>query len=134
MDELQQGGIKYSSFLMAALDKKRFLDEEGQYMAFKHMDMVRNRQDNDGFITVSDLKAVFDSTEDDFSDQELTSMIQEFCQNGENRLGFPQFREMMQGSCHSVLDQPSPTAISATMQSRRSSVKQRVSLLSEGYN
>lgn len=98
MDELQQGGIKYSNFLMAALDRKRFLDEEGQYMAFKHMDMVRNRQDNDGFITVADLKAVFDSSEDSFSDQELATMIQEFCQQGENRLGFPQFREMMQGT------------------------------------
>lgn len=119
---------------MAALDKKRFLDEEGQYMAFKHMDMVRNSQDNDGFITVSDLKAVFDSTEDGFSDQELTSMIEEFCESGENRLGFPQFREMMQGTSYLVLDQPSPAAISATLQSRRSSVKQRVSLLSEGYH
>ena len=98
MDEMQQGGIKYSTFLMAALDRKRFLDEEGLYMAFKHMDMVRNRQDNDGFITVADLKAVFDSTEDSFSDPELTQMIQEFCQQGENRLGFPEFREMMQGT------------------------------------
>ena len=131
IDELQQGGIKYSTFLMAALDKKRFLDEEGLYMAFQHMDMVRNSQDNDGFITVADLKGVFDTSDDTFSDQELSSMLQEFCPVGEIRLGFPQFREMMQGTRHSALDQPSPVSMSANMQSRRSSIRQRVSLLSD---
>lgn len=134
MGEMQQGGIRYSSFLMAALDKKRFLDEEGLYMAFKHMDLVRDMQDNDGFITVTDLKVVFDQAEEPFSDQELTVMIQEFCGQGESRLGFPQFKAMMQGRGYLVLDQPSPATISASMQSRRSSVRQRVSILSDNFN
>ena len=40
VDELQQKGMKYSNFIMATIDRKKLLDREIVYMAFKHLDYV----------------------------------------------------------------------------------------------
>ena len=95
VDELQQNGIKYSNFIMATLDRKKFLDREVIYMAFKHLDYVRNRQDNDGFITTNDLQSAMEAAGGSFTEQELEEMIKEYDMKGDRKIDIEEFQEMM---------------------------------------
>lgn len=95
VDELQQNGIKYSNFIMATLDRKKFLDQEVIYMAFKHLDYVHCNQDNDGFITTNDLKSAMEAAGGSFTDQELEEMIKEYDMKGDRKIDLEEFQEMM---------------------------------------
>jgi calcium-dependent protein kinase len=124
LSSLQQGGIKYSTFLMATLDRRKFLDEEIMYMAFKHMDT-----DNDGFITVRDLKGIMEAAGEQLSVVELEAMISEFAQDG--RVGFAEFRTMMEAF---ESEAPVLSVRGSSPGSRRSSVMQRLSVISEPFS
>ena len=130
IDVLQQGGIKYSNFLMATLDRKKFLTEEVMYMAFKHMDM-----DNDGFITVKDLKFVIEGSGETVSEEEVQEIIGEFASEGHMQISFEEFRRMMEGENHTEYEkaQNPGIVIPSSVHSRRTSLKQRMSVISEGF-
>ena len=132
VDELQQKGMKYSNFIMATLDRKKFIDREVIYMAFKHLDYVRPRQDNDGFITTKDLKTAMEIAGGEFSDLELQEMINEFDMKGDRKIDLEEFSEMMASNFQSEVerDRQPNSAMSSGLVSRRSSLHVRMSLLS----
>jgi len=109
---------------MATLDRRKFLDEEVMYMAFKHMDM-----DNDGFITVRDLKGLMEASGEELSAVELEAMILEFALDG--RVGFAEFRTMMEAF---ESEAPVLSAHASSPGSRRSTVIQRLSVISEPFS
>lgn len=109
---------------MATLDRRKFLDEEVMYMAFKHMDM-----DNDGFITDHDLKGLMEASGEQLSEAELQAMIREFAQDG--RVGFSEFRTMMEAF---ESEAPVLSVRGSSPGSRRSSIMQRLSVISEPFS
>lgn len=132
VDQLQQKGMKYSNFIMMTMDRKKFLDKEVVYMAFKHLDFVGTRQDNDGFITTKDLKTAMEVAGGEFTEMELQEMINEFDMKGDRKIDFEEFSEMMASNPHLEVErerQPN-SAISSGLVSRRSSLHVRMSLLS----
>jgi hypothetical protein len=125
--------MKYSNFIMATLDRKKFIDREVVYMAFKHLDIVRTRQDNDGFITTKDLKTAMEIAGGEFTDQELQEMISEFDMKGDRKIDLEEFSAMMASTFHAEIEQdrqPNSAMSSSGIASRRSSLHIRMSLLS----
>ena len=124
--------MKYSNFIMATLDRKKFIDREVVYMAFKHLDIVSTRQDNDGFITTKDLRTAMEIAGGEFTELELQEMISEFDMKGDRRIDLEEFSEMMASTFHAEIErerQPN-SAMSSGITSRRSSLHIRMSLLS----
>lgn len=55
LDYIGNGTISYTEFLVAAINKKRFIDKEAIWEVFKYFD-----RDNDGMITKADLRAALE--------------------------------------------------------------------------
>lgn len=91
IDYLHLGKIKYSDFLVATLDKRRYLDEEMMDMVFGHFDL-----DQDGFISIKDLKQAFQKLNTVLTDEELSLIIGEFDLNSDRQIDFNEFKQMMQ--------------------------------------
>ena len=85
-----EGKINYTDFLIATLDKKKLLDNEALWQAFKYFDA-----DNDGIISFMDLKIAFQKSGNEFTDREIdihlaNSQIEEF-ENSD----FEKFKEII---------------------------------------
>ena len=112
MDYLRQGKIKYSDFLAATLDKRKYLDEEMIYLAFNFFD-----SDSDGFITSQDLKSSMLRVDSEVQDEDVQNMIAEFDKNHDNRIDFQEFHAMMESLGAFTLS----STIGSVQTSRRSS-------------
>lgn len=91
MDYLHQGRIKYSDFLAATLDRRKYVDEEVLDLAFSHFD-----SDSDGFITPSDLKSSLLGPDSELCEDDIDEMIAEFDYNQDARIDKDEFRAMME--------------------------------------
>jgi len=111
IDYLHLGKIKYSDFLVATLDKRRYLDEEMLDLVFGHFDL-----DQDGFITMSDLKQAFFKLNTVLSDEEIGGIIGEIDLNSDRQIDFEEFKQMM----HTFT-----TTLSVTRNVTRRGTKQR---------
>lgn len=85
------GKVKYSDFLIATIDKRKYLDEEMLYFAFSRFD-----SDHDGVITIEDLKSALSRLNDEIPECEVTAMIDEWDMNDDKRIDFEEFKGMMQ--------------------------------------
>ena len=65
------GTINYTDFLLATLDKKKLLDEQVLWEAFKFFDV-----DNDGVISIIDFQNALKKTGTDFSRRELMLLVE----------------------------------------------------------
>lgn len=91
IDYLHLGKIQYTDFLMATLDKRRYLDEEMLDLVFDHFDL-----NQDGFITISELKQAFLNLHTVLTDEEIAGVIGEFDLNSDRQIDFEEFKHMMQ--------------------------------------
>lgn len=69
-DNLGEGKINYTDFLIATLDKKNLLDEEILWQAFKYFDV-----DNDGVISIENIKEVLERSGAHLKDSEIESIL-----------------------------------------------------------
>ena len=64
--------LTYTDFLMATLDKNKYMDMKKLIAAFKHFDL-----DNSGFITIESLRKVMQRAGQDFTENDIKEMIKE---------------------------------------------------------
>ena len=122
---MKQGKIKYSDFIAATLDKRKYIDEEMIYLAFTHFD-----SDNDGFITTQDLKLSMLRIDSEINDDDVSEMIADFDKNHDNRIDFSEFRSMMESLGALTL---TSTLNSAVTSRRSSQQKHTMSLLTAAF-
>lgn len=87
------GAIDYSEFVVASMFEKNLLDDTRLTAAFKAFD-----KDRDGFIDASNIKAVlhgFGTVKDDIDDYVNNKIIAEFDTDGDGKISFDDFKEMM---------------------------------------
>jgi calcium-dependent protein kinase len=105
--------IKYSEFIAATLDRKKFLTKERLWDVFKHFDT-----DNNGYITKENIAEALTRAGRELPQKDLDDMIKEADQGGEGKISFEDFLKVLQveelASPRSVLPQsPSPNIFSA---------------------
>jgi len=120
------GKIKYSDFLAATLDKRKYMDEEMIYLAFHYFD-----SDSDGYITSQDLKVSLLRVDSEVSDEDVHGMISEFDKNHDNRIDFEEFRNMMDSLAALTL---TSTLNSAGTSRRSSQQKHTMSLITAPFS
>ena len=104
---LGEGKINYSDFLIATLDRKKLLDDEVLWQAFKHFDV-----DNDGIISFADLKAALLKSGSEFTDHEIDSSLGVLHLEEFEDADFDKFRELLNSKhnftdeCHAGNDTP----------------------------
>lgn len=91
LDYVNLGKVKYSDFLLATIDKRKYLDEEMLYFAFSRFD-----SDHDGVITLEDLKSSLYRLNNEIPECEVREMIEEWDMNSDKRIDFEEFQGMMQ--------------------------------------
>jgi len=64
------GRLKYSEFIYAVIDKKRILDEERLYMAFKYFDL-----NNENIVTRENVMKLLDEQNSPIQENELDSFM-----------------------------------------------------------
>lgn len=82
--------LTYTDFLLATLDKNKFLDLKKLIAAFKHFDL-----DGSGMITVENLKKVMQRSGKEYSDEDLKEMIKEFDFEKNGGISFSEFISML---------------------------------------
>lgn len=87
---LGEGKINYTDFLIATLDRKKLLDEEVLWQAFKYFDV-----DNDGVISFFDLKAAFLKAGTDFTDNEIDTSLSNMQLEEFENADFEKFKEIL---------------------------------------
>ena len=87
---LGEGKINYANFLIATLDKKKLLDDEVLWQAFKYFDI-----DNDGMISFMDLKLAFQKSGIEFTDSEINNYLSHSQIEGFEDSNFEIFKELI---------------------------------------
>ncbi|CAG9316029.1 unnamed protein product [Blepharisma stoltei] len=90
MSYLGKGKLNYTQFLIAAMDRRRFLDEESLWAIFQHFDI-----ENKGRITVKNLKYALQKAGCFISDDDFNDIIEEFKLQVNEYMDFSQFKEIM---------------------------------------
>jgi calcium-dependent protein kinase len=87
------GAIDYSEFLVAALEKKQYVQEDACWNVFNFFD--KNR---DGKISPEELRQalISGSLEDDVSKDVVDQVLREVDRDGSGEIDFPEFMHMMQ--------------------------------------
>ena len=84
------GTINYTDFLLATLDKKKLLDEQVLWEAFKYFDL-----DNDGVISVTDFQNALKKTGTDFSRRELMVLVEGSEIQKFQNINFEEFKKIL---------------------------------------
>jgi calcium-dependent protein kinase len=87
---LGEGRINYSDFLIATLDRKKLLNEEVLWQAFKFFDV-----DNDGTIGFEDMKLAFHKAGNEFTENEIDSLLMGGKLEEFENADFEKFKEIM---------------------------------------
>ena len=95
--------IKYSDFLVAAFDRKRLMDEELLYLAFKRFDIVTVTQDNDGYLSSKDMRTSLFNLGSELNAAELEQAMTEYDQNDDKVIDFEEFKRIVQQKDSDVL-------------------------------
>src|SRR5438046_737475 len=99
--------INYSEFVAAALDLKHYLNTERLWSIFQHFD-----PDNQGFITVENVKDVAERQGRTLTQEEMASLVQEIGK----KLDFNQFCQLLNPSLSGNVDsKKKPHAIDGTV-------------------
>lgn len=86
IDYIGKGKLNYSQFLVAAMDRKKEIDQEHLWVLFKYFDL-----DDDGLITIEELKYVLEKAVQNVSDSEIEEMIEEFKSRAPHSMKFDEF-------------------------------------------
>lgn len=87
---LGEGKINYSDFLIATLDKKKFMDDEVLWQAFKYFDV-----DDDGYISFIDIKVALSKAGNEFTETEIDSLMAGSELSEFENADFEKFKEIM---------------------------------------
>lgn len=85
------GEINYTEFIAATLDSKVIMKQENVWAAFKRFDIVRNMQENQGFITRENLKKAMEKTGIEVKDNDILAIMEELQLKNPNQLDFQEF-------------------------------------------
>ena len=85
-----KGKLKYSQFLVAAMDRKKEINEEQLWMLFKLFDL-----DDNGKISVEELKYVLEKSGFGLTEVEIEELIEEFKARAPDSMDFDMFLEFM---------------------------------------
>jgi Ca2+-binding EF-hand superfamily protein len=99
MDEIKcpaSNKIKYSDFLVAAFDRKRLMNEELLYLTFKRCDVVRDRQDNDGYVNSKDMRTTLFNLGSELEPSEMEQAMAQYDQNDDHLIDFEEFKSIVQ--------------------------------------
>lgn len=96
LDSHKSGGIDYSEFLAASLEKREYLKETVCWKAFSVFD-----RDHDGFISQHELKQVLNSgsLREEVGEQAIEELMREFDNNGDGKIDFEEFMLLMLRNC-----------------------------------
>lgn len=100
LDTNNNGFVDYTEFIAGCMKSKVYLKEENLKTAFAYFDKVRKiclmlLQDNSGFITRDELKAILSSDDFKIPDSEIDRLIKEVDFNKDNQIDYSEFIEMM---------------------------------------
>ncbi|CAG9319489.1 unnamed protein product [Blepharisma stoltei] len=90
IDYIGNGKLNYTQFLIAAMDRKRLLDEESMWNTFKYFDVNSN-----GYIQVEELKFALEKAGCFISDLDMVDILNEFQLKAGNGMDFGEFKEIM---------------------------------------
>lgn len=90
IEYIGKGKLNYSQFLVAAMDRKKEINEEQLWMLFKYFDI-----DDNGEISLEEMKYVFEKSGFNMSDTEIDEIIEEFKSKAPNSMNFDSFAGFM---------------------------------------
>lgn len=90
---LGTGKINYTEFLICTIDKKKVLDEETLFMAFKLFDL-----EGQGYITTDNIYEALERAGFDLSHEEAETMIEELNLELKDRMDFESFKNVLLSS------------------------------------
>ena len=90
IEYIGKGKLNYSQFLIAAMDRKKELDEEQLWDLFKYFDL-----DGNGEITLEEFKYAIEKAVGNASDNEIEEIIEEFRSKAQYSMNFERFLEIM---------------------------------------
>lgn len=88
--EIGDGKLNYTQFLIAAMDRKRLINDETMWNVFKHFDI-----DNDGELTLDELKYALEKAGCFISENDFNEILEEFHLKAGQSMGFEKFRDIM---------------------------------------
>lgn len=86
--------MSFTDFLLTQLNTR--MEESFLYYAFKRLDLVRFRQDNDDFLEADDIEALLASHGVTAAPDEVHMMIFEYDLNHDYKLDYEEFRAMVE--------------------------------------
>lgn len=86
--------MSFTDFLLTQLNTS--MEESFLYYAFKRLDLVRFRQDNDDFLEADDIEALLASHGVAAAPDEVHMMIFEYDLNHDYKLDYEEFRAMVE--------------------------------------
>ena len=114
IDYIGKGKLNYSQFLIAAMDRKKEIDEEHLWVLFKHFDL-----DDDGEISLEELKYVLEKSGFSLDEREIEEMTEEFKNKSPHSMRFRTFMELMK----SINEEVASAVFESSLSSRRISIK-----------
>jgi len=84
------GRIAFSEWIAAASSSEFFSSQDEAWHAFQALD-----SDGDGYISAKDLQSALPKV---FSPEEVEEDLQQYCEDGDARLDFKEFRKVLRGS------------------------------------
>lgn len=90
IDYIGHGKLNYTQFLIAAIDRKRIIDEEGMWLIFKHFDINET-----GTIKTDELKFALEKAGCFISDGDFNEIIDEFQLKAKDGMNFEDFKDIM---------------------------------------
>lgn len=90
IEYIGKGKLNYSQFLVAAMDRKKEINEEQLWMLFKHFDL-----DDNGEISLEEMKYVVEKSGFNMSDTEIDEVIEEFKSRAPDAMNFDSFLGFM---------------------------------------
>jgi len=90
IEYIGKGKLNYTQFLIAAIDRKKIIDEENTWMTFRYFDI-----DADGKICLNDLKNAIEKAGCYISETEYRELLQEFELKFDEDINYEDFADIM---------------------------------------
>lgn len=90
IEYIGKGKLNYSQFLVAAMDRKKEMNEEHLWVLFKYFDL-----DDNGEISREELRYVLEKAVCNASESEIEEIVQEFEKNSPDSMNFDTFLQYM---------------------------------------
>ena len=90
IEYIGKGKLNYSQFLIAAMNRKKELDEDRLWVLFKHFDL-----DDNGRITMEELRYALEKAVRNATESEIEEILEEFEKKAPDSMNFEMFLEVM---------------------------------------